>query len=106
MTAMEAAMTDWWNDTDLSILECLKEAGPMSPGELARRVGISEGEASAFLCLLVTQGKVRIRLAELGAEQAPAMTDGLEFAGIEGARSWDDRRAARPVRATRRSRPR
>ena len=42
-------MVDWWSETEHAIVECLEHDGPMSPEDLARRVGISEGEATAFL---------------------------------------------------------
>lgn len=60
-------MIDWWAETDNAVLECLRKAGPMNPGDLAHRIGISEGEATAFLCMLAAEGKVRIRLVELNA---------------------------------------
>lgn len=59
-------MIDWWVETDTAILECLQRGGPMSPVELAHRVGISEGEARAFLLMLAREGRVRIRLVEAG----------------------------------------
>jgi hypothetical protein len=75
-------MTDWWIDTDASILECLRDAGPMSPGAIGRRVGLSDGEATAFLCLLVAQGKVKIRLVE-EVESATSQTrDARDLAGV------------------------
>jgi len=66
-------MTDWWIDTDASILECLREAGPLSPGDLGRRVGISSGEATTFICLLAAQGKVKISLVEAADSAASPM---------------------------------
>lgn len=64
------AMLDLWTETDAAVLECLRHAGAMSPGDLGQRVGISEGEAIAFLCMLARQGKVAIRLVELNGEPA------------------------------------
>ena len=63
-------MIDWWTETDNAILECLRTAGAMSPAELGQRVGTSEGETIAFLCMLARQGKVRIRLVALNGEPA------------------------------------
>jgi DNA-binding Lrp family transcriptional regulator len=60
-------MIDWWAETDNAVLECLRKAGPMNPRDLADRIGISEGEATAFLCMLAAEGRVRIRLVELNA---------------------------------------
>ena len=56
---------NWWDETERAILHCLRHGGPMSPGELGRRIGASDGEATAFLTLLIGAGKVRLRLVEL-----------------------------------------
>jgi hypothetical protein len=37
----------------------------MSPAALGRHLAMSEGEATAFLAMLVREGKVSIRLVEL-----------------------------------------
>jgi predicted ArsR family transcriptional regulator len=58
-------MVDWWSETEQAIVECLGSNGPMSPEDLAQRVGISEGEATAFLCMLAREKKLRIRLVDL-----------------------------------------
>lgn len=58
-------MVDWWSETERAVVECLGSAGPMSPQDLAHRVGISEGEAIAFLCMLAREKKVAIRLVGL-----------------------------------------
>ena len=63
-------MIEWWPEIERGILECLGSGGPMSPAELGRRVGISEGEAITFLCMLAREGKVSIRL--VGLHAAPA----------------------------------
>ena len=63
-------MVDWWSETEHAVVECLTSGGPMSPQDLARRVGISEGEAIAFLCMLVREQKVAIQL--VGLAGAPA----------------------------------
>ena len=60
-------MIDWWSETEHAIVECLAGTGPMSPRDLARRVGISEGEAISFLCMLVREQKVAIQLVGLTA---------------------------------------
>jgi hypothetical protein len=57
-------MVDWWSETEHDIVECLSRDGALSPAELGRRVGVSESEASMFLCMLAREGKVRIRLVE------------------------------------------
>ena len=63
-------MIDWWSEIEHGIVECLGRGGPMSPGELGHRVGISEGETIAFLCMLARDGKVSIQLVGLHAEAA------------------------------------
>jgi len=55
-------MVDWWSDTERAIVECLGEAGPMTPEELARRVNMTQGDATAFLCMLAREKKIAIRL--------------------------------------------
>jgi DNA-binding Lrp family transcriptional regulator len=57
-------MQDIWTEIDRELLDCLIANGPMAPHELAREMGISEGEATAFLAMLAREGKVRIRLVE------------------------------------------
>lgn len=58
-------MIDWWSETEQAMVECLASAGPMSPQDLARRVGISEGEAISFLCMLAREKKVAIQLVDV-----------------------------------------
>jgi len=58
-------MVDWWSETEHAIAECLESGGPMSPEDLAQRVGISEGETTAFLCMLAREQKISIRLVDL-----------------------------------------
>jgi predicted ArsR family transcriptional regulator len=58
-------MIDWWSDTEHAVVDALASAGPMSPQDLAQRVGISEGEAIAYLCMLVKEKKVAIQLVGL-----------------------------------------
>ena len=84
-------MIDWWTETDDAIVECLRVLGPTSPEELARRVGLSVGDVSAFLALLVREDRVRIRSVDLTAEeksrlsvlQTPAPMP-PRFAGVGG----------------------
>jgi predicted ArsR family transcriptional regulator len=63
-------MVDWWSETEHAIVECLGSAGPMSPEDLAQSLGISEGEATAFLCMLAREKKIVIHLVGL-KEEAP-----------------------------------
>lgn len=60
-------MEDRWAEVDGPILDSLAAHGAMTPGDLARRLGISEGEATAFLAMLVREGKIRMCLVELAA---------------------------------------
>jgi hypothetical protein len=39
----------------------------MDPAEIGRRLGVSADAASSWLCSLVMQGKVRIRLVEVAS---------------------------------------
>lgn len=54
---------DFWADLNRDILNCLA-MGPISPGEIGRRLGISEGAAASCLSLLAAEGRVRICLVE------------------------------------------
>ena len=75
-------MIDWWSETDDAIVECLRILGPTSPEELARRIGLSVADVSAFLAMLVREDRVRIRSVDLTPEensrlnlqQTPALT--------------------------------
>lgn len=61
---------NFWAETDNAILQCLRERGAMSPAELAHELGISPGESAAFVCLLASQGKVKVSLVELDENEA------------------------------------
>ena len=54
----------WWGETDAEILRLVGRKSPIAPAEIAREMGISEGEATAALCMLAREGKLRIRLVE------------------------------------------
>ena len=69
-------MIDWWSETEQAIVECLGSNGPMNPEDLALRVGISEGETTAFLCMLAREKKVFIRLVGLCDKPARLPTRG------------------------------
>ncbi len=62
---------NWWSEVDGTILDCLWNFGPMSPAELGRRVGISEGEATMFLSPLVQEGRARMHLVDVGERTVP-----------------------------------
>ena len=58
-------MIDWWSETEHAVVDALASAGPMSPQDLARRIGMSEGETIAYLCMLARERKVAIQLVDL-----------------------------------------
>ena len=58
-----AGVEDFWGDLNREILSCLA-LGPASPGEIGRRLGISEGAAVSCLSLLASEGHIRICLVE------------------------------------------
>ena len=64
-----AIVDDFWADLDRDILSCLA-MGPISPGEIGRRLGISEGAAASCLSLLAAEGRVRICLVEKATSPA------------------------------------
>lgn len=61
-------MVDGWAETDDVIVECLRRAGSMSVAELARVVGLSEGEATTCICLLAGLGRVHLEGVRLRDE--------------------------------------
>ena len=58
-------MDDWWSGIDEDVRRCLMDQAPLTPGEIGRRLGISEGAATSLLCVLASAGKIRICLVEL-----------------------------------------
>jgi hypothetical protein len=80
-------MMDWWSEIEHGIVECLGSGGVMSPGALRRRVGISEDEANAFLCMLARERKVSIRLVGLHDERASQTARGAACLGEQAAAS-------------------
>ena len=58
-------MDDWWAGIDEDVRKCLMDRAPLTPVEIGRRLGISEGAATSLLCMLASAGKVRICLVEL-----------------------------------------
>src|SRR5437867_3590500 len=61
-------MVDWRCETVKAILDCLRHEGALCPEDLGRELGISDGEATACLAMLVRDGKVRLRLGELSRD--------------------------------------
>src|SRR5215470_16233542 len=70
-------MIDWWSDTEHAVVDALACAGPMSPQDLAQRVGISEGEAIAYLCMLAKEKKVAIQLGGLTSPSADQLRSAI-----------------------------
>jgi hypothetical protein len=52
----DATNVDYWDDLNREIMSCLG-TGPLSPAEIGRRLGISEGAASSCLSLLAAEGR-------------------------------------------------
>ena len=66
--ARPPSTADWWDGLDEEVLEVLAERGPMAPGEVGRRLGMSEDAAASILSMLASEGRVRIRLVEARRE--------------------------------------
>lgn len=58
-------MDNGWTEIDGEIVRLVARKGEASPQEIACDLGISEGEATAFLCMLAREGRIRIRLVEV-----------------------------------------
>jgi len=90
-------MVDWSSETEHDIVECLRRDGMLSPAELGQRVGVSETEATMFLCMLARDGKIRIRLVESvdemeGPSPCPppkGERDSRELDPLEVVAAWD-----------------
>ena len=63
-------MDGWWNEIDDQIEKALFRAGGMTPGDLAREIGLSEAATVSVLSRLATEGKVRIARVEMPRERA------------------------------------
>ena len=68
-SAENPIVEDYWAELTRDILDCLA-MGPISPGAIGRRLGISEGAAASCLSLLAAEGRVRICLVEKGSSAA------------------------------------
>lgn len=58
---------NWWGSIDDAILDCLKDHGAVSVEQVARKLRLSEGAATAFLAMLAREGRVRICQVEIAA---------------------------------------
>ncbi len=54
-----------WSEIDGEVLRALERRGASSAETIARELGISVGEATAFICMLAREGKLRIQLVEV-----------------------------------------
>lgn len=64
-------MDGWWNEIDAQIEKALVRGGGMTPGDLAREIGLSEAATVSVLSRLASEGKVRIARVEVPRERAP-----------------------------------
>jgi DNA-binding Lrp family transcriptional regulator len=58
-------MDGWWDEIDDQVQHCLERNGAMTPAEIARQLGLSEGAVGSVLSLLAQEGKLRIARVEL-----------------------------------------
>jgi DNA-binding Lrp family transcriptional regulator len=54
-----------WSEIDGEVLSVLERRGESSPETIARELGISVGEVTAFICMLAREGRLRIQLVEI-----------------------------------------
>ena len=62
-------MDGWWEEIDGQIEKALVRTGAMTPGDLAREIGLSEGATVSLLSRLAAEGKIRISRVEVAREQ-------------------------------------
>jgi DNA-binding Lrp family transcriptional regulator len=60
-------MDTWWSEIDDEILALLTANGPMTPADLARKLGMSAEAVCSCIGMLSAGGKVRIRSVEAAA---------------------------------------
>ena len=58
-------MDGWWTEIDDAVRSCLERHGAMTPADIARQLGLSEGAVGSVLSLLAQEGKLRIARVEL-----------------------------------------
>jgi DNA-binding Lrp family transcriptional regulator len=58
-------MDGWWNEIDEQIEKALVRGGGMTPGDLAREIGLSEAATVSVLSRLATEGRIRIARVEM-----------------------------------------
>jgi predicted ArsR family transcriptional regulator len=57
-------MDTWWSEIDDEIMALLTANGPMTPADLARKLGISAAAVCSCIGMRSAGGKVRIRSVE------------------------------------------
>ncbi len=67
-------MDGWWNEIDGQIEKALVRAGGMTPGDLAREIGLSEAATVSVLSRLAAEGRIRIARVELPREHVERAT--------------------------------
>jgi hypothetical protein len=68
-------MADRWTGIDDEVMRCLADGRPLTPEEVATRMGISTGATISLLCLLALEGRVRIRLVAVNSAEVPALLE-------------------------------
>ena len=63
-------MDGWWNEIDDQIEKALVRAGAMTPGDLARAIGLSEAATVSVVSRLAAEGRVRITRVEMARDRA------------------------------------
>ncbi|HXG16854.1 MAG TPA: hypothetical protein VNK50_11435 [Calidithermus sp.] len=67
---------DWVEELEAEVLACLRDVATMTPHEMAERLGISEGTAISYICLLASEG--RLTIERVSAPKPAASVDGDE----------------------------
>jgi predicted HTH transcriptional regulator len=62
---MEPLFAEWMKSVEESILRLVKDKGSGSPEEIASILGISEKNATTFLCRMVEEGALKITGVEV-----------------------------------------
>ena len=50
----------WWMDIEREIDEWMSVLGDCTPAELGKHLGMSESATASLICMLATEGKLRI----------------------------------------------
>jgi hypothetical protein len=62
-------MDGWWDEIDGQIEKALGRTGGLTPGELAREIGLSEAATVSVLSRLAIEGKIRIARVEVARQR-------------------------------------